>query len=382
MSYGYNGTPLRRRLDVLAIVTCLVPACAAPLSAEVARDAMQSLQDQAILYKSPTGPVRHLALSGRLQAETTWFDADQGSYDDTRWRRFRFGFKGQLPGQWVVRLEGDFDLNESSNDWYSRLTEANLGWTDERSGLQLKLLKHSAGFTLDGATSSKKLLTLQRNNLTNNLWFTAEYFTGITVSGLDDGRWSYRASLFSSDDDDEIGATEASYFTVLTAGYDLSAQTGLDVAALRLDYVYNDEDEDANTRDFTHVVSLSSQWQQGALHLHTDLALGDGHLGQEDVWGLVLMPLYDFSELVQGVMRYTYLSSDGNNGLRLGRYEREIVGGRGDTYNEIYIGLNLFLDGHRLKWQTGLQYTVMDDNNNGAGDYDGWGITTGPRLYW
>jgi phosphate-selective porin OprO and OprP len=94
------------------------------------------------------------------------------------------------------------------------------------------------------------------------------------------------------------------------------------------------------------------------------------------------MLFYAFSEHQQAVLRYTYLNSSNNNGLRLGRYEREIVRGRGDRYNELYLGYNIFIFGQKLKWQTGLQYTKMDDDANDGGEYQGWGLTTGLRMYW
>ena len=94
------------------------------------------------------------------------------------------------------------------------------------------------------------------------------------------------------------------------------------------------------------------------------------------------MPFYDVSELVQLVGRYTYLSSDHGNGLVFNRYEDKIAQGAGDEYHEIYAGLNLFFYGHKLKWQTGLQYAQMDDKADDGGEYDGWGITSGLRIYW
>ena len=94
------------------------------------------------------------------------------------------------------------------------------------------------------------------------------------------------------------------------------------------------------------------------------------------------MPFYDITQHIQLVLRYTYLRSDDNNGLRLGRYENEIVNGRGDEYNEIYSGLNVFFYGHKLKWQTGLQYSNMKDSAGDGGDYEGWGLTTGLRVSW
>jgi phosphate-selective porin OprO/OprP len=82
------------------------------------------------------------------------------------------------------------------------------------------------------------------------------------------------------------------------------------------------------------------------------------------------------------VLRYTYLDSDGANGLRLNRYENRVVSGRGDEYNEYFAGLNLFFYGHKFKWQTGLQYTTMDDSADDGGEYDGWGLITGLRISW
>jgi phosphate-selective porin OprO/OprP len=334
------------------------------------------------LYDNPdSGFIQSFALSGRLQADYAWFDADEGDYDDARWRRFRFGFTSQLADDWTVKLEGDFDLNNSPGDLYQRLTDAHVDWQVGES-TSLKILKHSAGFTLDGYTSSKKLLTPERNNLTNNLWFTAEYFTGISLSGKLDKRLSYKAGVFASDDSDEWGVTDASYFTLASASYDWATDLGLERARVTLDYVYNDEDRDANTRDFSHVVSLSSQWQQANWGLWTDLSAGDGAFGQRDLWGLVVMPFYSFTETTQLVLRYTHLDSDGDNGLRLNRYENRIVGDRGDEYDEYFAGINLFFYGHKFKWQTGLQYTTMDDAADDGGEYDGWGLTTGLRFSW
>ena len=336
----------------------------------------------ATLYKDEgDGFMRRFALSGRLQFEAMHFDNDEEDFDETTWRRFRFGFKAKLAGDWVAQLEGDFDLNESSGDWYNRLTDAYIGWNPD-DARDLRILKHSAGFTLDGATSSKKLLAMQRSNLTNNLWFTAEYFTGISLSGDTADDWSYKAGLFSGDGDDEISISDGSYFLLGSLGYDWARKLAMDRAKVRLDYVYNDRDPDNNTRDFSHVVSLSSQWEQGRWGLWTDLGAGEGYFDQSDVWGFSLMPFYRQSELLQWVMRYTFIDSDEPNGVRLGRYHGEVTAGRGDRYEEIYLGLNLFFYGHRLKWQTGVEYAEMDDEATDGGKHEGWGATTGLRVYW
>ena len=357
-------------------------ALAVAQPADNAQQGYERIWRHADLYQSSGDDlIRDFSLSGRLQADYAWFDADEGDYDAARWRRFRFGFTSLLADRFTVRLEGDFDLNNSASDFYQRLTDAHVDW-QVTENTSLKILKHSAGFTLDGITSSKKLLTPERNNLTNNLWFTAEYFTGISLSGKLDRQLSYKAGVFSSDDSDEWVISNASYFTHTSLSYDWAAGLGLEKAQVTLDYVYNDKDTRANTRDFGHVVSLSSRWQHANWGLQTDLSAGDGYYDQSDIWGLVLMPFYSFSEMTQLVVRYTYLNSDGDNGVRLNRYENRAVSGNGDEYDEYFAGVNIFFYGHKMKWQSGLQYTSMEDAADDGGEYDGWGFTTGLRLYW
>jgi phosphate-selective porin OprO/OprP len=326
--------------------------------------------------------IQKFALSGRLQFDSALFDADQGRFSDGFiWRRFRFGFKANLFHDWVVHIEGDFDLDESLRNSYTRLTDAYVGWTANKT-LNLKVLKQSVGFTLDGATSSKKLLTMQRNNLSNNLWFTDEYFTGITAKGEVDKRWKYQAGIFSSDGADGLSRFDASYFTLLSLGYQFSETAKLTDGLIRMDFVYNDENANSATPDFSQVLSLVSKWESGPWGFRTDLSAGKGYAQQSDAWGLVLMPYYDFNPRIQTVLRYTYVSSTGDNGVRLTRYANSIVNGRGNEYNETYAGLNVYFYGQKLKWQTGVEYASMDDEANDGGEYRGWGLSTGLRLYW
>jgi phosphate-selective porin OprO/OprP len=82
------------------------------------------------------------------------------------------------------------------------------------------------------------------------------------------------------------------------------------------------------------------------------------------------------------VTRYTFLSSENANGVQLGSYESRVVRGRGDEYNEIYLGANYFFYGHKLKLQTGLQIADMNDLADDGGAYSGAAWTTGLRIGW
>ncbi|MDH3567991.1 MAG: OprO/OprP family phosphate-selective porin, partial [Desulfobacteraceae bacterium] len=238
--------PAFKILTLAIVLQALSPIVAAQTIGESSFDKVWSY---ATLYDNKDNRfIQKFDLSGRLQIDSAWVDADQGEFEDVLWRRFRFGFKTILFQDWVLHIEGDWDLNENLGETYNRLTDAYIGWHPGKNWY-LKILKQSAGFTLDGATSSKKLLTLQRNNLTNNLWFTAEYFTGATISGTAPKRWAYKAGIFSSDGSNELSHFEAAYFTLLSLGYNFAGNLELDNATIRVDYVYNQEDEDANTRD-------------------------------------------------------------------------------------------------------------------------------------
>ena len=380
------GTGLTRRMarhtkgsyTLLLSGTILLASFDAPAAS--GQSAYDRIWSYAHLYQSDTGLVREFSLSGRLQADAIFFDTQEGDFSETEWRRFRFGFKSHLARDWLVHVEGDFDLNAEPGTGYSRLTDAYVGW-EPSPDRALKVLKHSAGFTLDGATSSKKLLMLERNNLTNNLWFTEEYFTGASVKGSGE-QWDYWVGVFSNDGNDELSKFDASYFTLTSLGYNWAERLGLDNATVRLDYIYNQRDENANTADFSNVVSLTSKWEKGPWGLWTDLSAGRGYFDQSDLWGLSLMPFFSLSERIQLVGRYTYIESEEANGIRFERYQKQVIEGLGDEYHDASIGLNVFFYGHKMKWQSVIQYTAMADKADDGGDHHGWGVATGLRIYW
>ena len=340
------------------------------------------------LYENKAGDFQKFALVGRAQLDAVWLDPDGTGEDgnslenfsDTRWRRFRFGVQAKMFDDWKAHLEANFDLNSDISDWYTNLTDAYIQWTP-RKEIGVKVLKQSAGFTLDGATSSKRLLSLERNNLTNNLWFTAEYFSGLLISGKFAGDYSYKASVFSSSGDPEINFDEAGWFTFWQLAYNAS-----DSIKLRVDYVYQNEDIKADTRNFGQIVSFVPLWQSGPWGVWGDISFGKGFsdLGQEDVWGFHIKPFYDVSDKLQVVAAYTFVDGDGDNSVRLNRYDNRVsnVDSRGDRYQDLYAGLNVYFYSHKFKWQTGLTWAEMDDSSNDGSDYKGWTFSTGLRVYW
>jgi phosphate-selective porin OprO/OprP len=350
--------------------------------APVASSTLCDLFDRAVLYKNEDYlPFQKFALTGRLQADAAFFEADQGDYDSLEWRRFRYGFKSQHFDHFTLHAEADLDLVDS-DPLYNKLTDTYIGWS-KSDALGIKIGKQSAPFTLDGATSSKSLIRMERSLLSHNLWFPEEYFTGATAAGEID-HWVYTVGLFSSDGGSEFGVFEAGYFGLFSLGYDFADALAVDKALVRVDYVNNDPTGkgDLNTRNLTDVVSLNATLEQGRWGLRGEVAGGSGFGTQSDITAVAIMPYYSINDQWQLVASYNYVTSDDPNGVRLDRYESSIESGRVDEAHEFYFGVNHYLCEHKLKWQTGVEYTTAYDIANDGGAYDGWGLSSGIRISW
>jgi phosphate-selective porin OprO/OprP len=329
-------------------------------------------------YKNPENKIiQSLKFTGRFQADYAWVGPTD--YDDLSIRRFRVGMKAKMFQDWTVHAE--VDLAPDDNPAYNRMTDAYIAWSKTKN-LEIAVGKQSAPFTMDGSTSSKALLGIDRSNVANNMWFTQEYFPGVTFSGAPN-KWRYLAGAYATgNDQDEFGHFDGSAFGLGTVGYDFGESLNAKEAVLAANYVYNGLDNDGSTRSLEQVASLNFTYAQARWGVRTDLTGGIGYQGQSDLWGAMVMPYYDITKKLQAVARYTFVTSADPNGVRLNRYENQTVSGRGNEYNEFYLGLNYYFYGNKLKVQTGVDYANMQDEANDGGAYSGWGWTTAFRLSW
>ncbi|MBI1337655.1 MAG: hypothetical protein GC164_11910 [Phycisphaera sp.] len=334
------------------------------------------------LYEDKEDPViQSLKFTGRFQVDYAFVDAKQGQHDELNIRRFRLGAKATLFQHFTLHAEVDLNPQET-NPLYQKITDCYVAWS-ESEVFVVMVGKQSAGFTLEGMTSSKELLTIDRSNLANNLWFPEEYFPGVTVSGKP-GQWIYKAGIFSAGKaNPEFGNFDGSIFALVTLGYDFAQDLGVKGAVLTINYVYNDPDPDNSvSRQLEQVCSINFNLNTESWGLLLDLSGGDGYGKQSDLWGVVVMPYHNFTDKIQGVVRYTYVTSDMANGVRLARYDSQLVSGKGDEYQEIYLGVNYYIYKHKLKVQTGVQYATMHDRAADGGKYSGFGLTVGLRIAW
>ena len=326
--------------------------------------------------------VQRVQFSGRFQQDYARVDADQGEHDEWNVRRLRLGARATLFRQFT--LHGEAELNPQEREpLYLRLTDFYLQW-NRNPRLVLTFGKQGVPFTSDGATSSRELIAIDRSNLANNIWFPQEYMTGVSVSGRA-APWVYRAGVYSSGAANrEFGEFTGGVFTLALLGYDFGPAIGLEEALVTGNYLYQQEDP-ANTftRQLEHIVSVHVRLEDEKWGTRADVSRAIGYLGQSDLSSVMAMPFYNVTPAFQIVGRYTLVTSDEPNGVRLATYENMVVReGRGDRYREFYVGANYYVYGHRLKLQTGVGWGEMQDEANDLGAYSGVAWTSGVRVGW
>lgn len=346
------------------------------------RSIYDKIWQQFTIYDNRSNPVvQRVQLSGRFQHEFAALDADEGDHDEWNTRRFRIGPRVTLYRTFTVAAEAELNPQEM-DPLYMRLTDVYVQWS-RNARFAVTLGKHSIPFTMDGATSSKELLTIDRSNLTNNIWFPQEYLPGASVSGRI-APWTYRVGMYSAGTaNKEFGEFDGGAATLVVLGYDFAKRFGVKEALLAGNYVHQNPDRNNTfTRQLEDILSVNFKLEHGKWGLRTDVSTASGYLGQSDLWALMAMPYYNITDKLQLIGRYTFLESADPNGVRLGTYESRVVSGRGDEYNEAYVGANYFFYGHKLKLQTGLQIADMNDRANDGGAYSGVSWTTGFRIGW
>jgi phosphate-selective porin OprO/OprP len=370
------------RLVGLPAGAILVAVVIGRAEAQSSESRYDTLWDRANVYTGDGDSLlRNVQLSGRFQVDQAYVDSGEETHSETNLRRMRLGAKFQFRDDWLFHAEAEYDPQDGE-PVYQRLTDTYVAWSPN-DAVELTVGKHGAPFTMDGMTSSKELIAIDRSNLTNNIWFTEEYIPGVSAEG-EVGRWRYHAGFYSSGSKNRgFGDSDGGEFLLGTVRYDFAEQLGADEAVLSLNLVDNDPDPNNGfTRPLENVTSVTFAFKSGAWNVRSDLSTARGYLGQSDLAGVMVMPFYDLNGSVQLVARYTYLESDDANGVRFGRYENEIESGRGDEYREAYLGMNYYWYGHKLKLQTGLQYVDMRDRAADGGAYTGWSWTTGFRISW
>ena len=179
----------------------------------------------------------------------------------------------------------------------------------------------------------------------------------------------------------EFGKFNGGTAMLAVMGYDFADALGVREALLAGNYVHQTEDtRNTFTRQLGDILSVNFKLESDRWGIRTDLSTAAGYLTQSDLWGAMVMPYLNVTDKFQLIGRYTYLHSEDPNGVLLATYENRVVRGKGDRFNEGYLGANYFFYGHKLKLQTGLQFADMHDRAHDGGEYSGLAWTTGLRV--
>lgn len=347
-------------------------------SENINSNSLEDLWDIPQLYSdSDSSLVTDLKLVGRYQWQYADLNSDQGDWSDSETRRFRLGTEAKVfGGDW--KLKGEINVNDDFSPFYKSLEEAYIKYQGN-DAFNVTIGKQKPAWSYEWSTSSRKILTFERSLLVNQL--SPKKTTGISASGSIEN-WSYVLGIYSGDIDEEFGDySDAGEFALASIGYNYSETSSFDKAAWRLDLLHNSDSSNKAAKPYENSISFNHSISQGAITLNTDLIHAGGY--SDDAYGIVLLPTYDISNKVQLVARYTYASSDGDGLRAQKRYERKSSltdSGFGEDYQSYYLGLNYYINDHKLKLMTGIEYADLDGGNDG-GEYSGWTLFSGLRLY-
>ncbi|MEO5712065.1 MAG: porin [Luteolibacter sp.] len=383
----------------------------------------------ATLYKDENNPyLQEFSLQGRLQVQYADGQSANGHFDiedykdagkNGVWgdkfeaRRAYLGFKSKWFQNW--KLEGQIDVNTTAPvgksddyDFYQDIYDLYLTYAPSDE-LNVSIGKQEVKLTREQEISSKDIVTFERSLVTNMLH--PGNLTGIWASGKGiQEHWLYEAGVYANDQNPEFTNFGGGALFLGKIGYDYSAEAKLDSAVVSFRYMHN---TDAGYQEsgsnltypygkspaFTDSFVLSNDIAQGRFGLTTDLIFGLGFDGnadqagasvpvdQSNVLALNIIPSYFIADGIQLVGRLQIASSTDADGLALGsRYEgvspetdpltgKRTSDAKGNTYTSVYLGVNYYIYGNKLKLMNGFEYS-----NLGGGDYEGTTFLTGLRM--
>jgi phosphate-selective porin OprO/OprP len=338
----------------------------------------ESILDLPTLYKNEENPViQKFRIIGRYHGQYYFLDSNQGDNEDWENRRARIGAEAQLFQDFTLSFNFNLDLENDGGRFFEDLEDLTLAWKVSKE-FKLTLGKFKMPITQEWRTSSNRILAFERSRIVG---IVAPEKTGGILGAYEKEGWIAELGAYTNTVDEDWA------YPTFDGGFSFfgSIARKTDTLGLaRLEYLYSSLDEADNaTRGYEHVVSAvyEKKWDKFGLMVNGVAGFGGDDTG--DVYGVILMPTYDFTEKLQLVTRYQYGTSADSDGFSLpSRYDRtadELQSKDGDNYQAVYAGLNYYLCGHNLKLMTGIEYSQFDQDTGDT--YEGWTWFNGVRLY-
>ncbi len=331
------------------------------------------LDSDEVFVTPKQSPVTELKLRGRMQYQFGYSDADDYSdFSTFEWRRVRLGIDGKLLDNWSFHLMANLLPDAGSTDLDSSYLRYNgLDWTT----ISFEKLRPRFGAELN--TSSSQIKTVERSLLSNT--FDPGKITGMSLAS-DFGLFDVQIGAYNGEIGDQRSSERTfngkggvpEYLLNASAGLDLAEVVGLDTAAIRVDYIDNNDDDGINQPFAAPKDAWAASLSLGAgpFSFVAEYIDGDLHNGGE-ISGFYLMPSVMFSDKLEGVLRYERIEGDDGGTLRYqSRYARRVVASdpgvpgagsvRGEEYWSLYGGLNYYIN-KSVKLMFGVEYAELDD---------------------
>ena len=360
-----------RKKDIFAL---LIACAALPLGAQSqpagsSRPAQEpSLKERfenlGLIYQDKKAKgLQELWVLGRYHGHYHDNDGSHGQDAGFESRRVRLGFQATMFDGLTAHAQAI-----SGSDFepaYNGFTELWLRWQFAES-LNLTVGQQKHRFTHDRNVSSRYLSVMERSMFTNMMGL--DYTPAVTFSGRV-GKLEYYAGIFSN----SAGTDMWQSFTELDSGssflaavtYDLGHFLGAETASFYGGYLHSNAHANAsNLTRFDDALAGALIFTDGPAAFVAELTAGFGG-ARGDAIGLNLQPSYFLTDTLEVVSRYQIASSSQATGLSSQRrYERLAGMGNGDAYQAIYLGLNHYIAGHRLKLLTGMEYARMNQRDS------------------
>ena len=357
-----NLLMLTAALSVTQVTAQDKPAAAAKPGAE--QSLKERFENLGLIYKDKKNPgLQELWVLGRYHGHYHDNDGSHGQDSGFESRRVRLGFQATMFDRLTVHAQAI-----SGSDFepaYNGFTELWLRWQFAES-LNLTVGQQKHRFTHDRNVSSRYMSFMERSMFTNMMGL--DYTPAVTLSGRVD-KLDYYAGFFSN----SAGTDMWESFTQLDSGssflaavtYDLGHFLGAETASFYGGYLHSEAHANAtNLTRFDDALAGALIFTDGPAAFVAELTAGFGG-ARGDAIGLNLQPSYFLTDTLEVVGRYQIASSSQATGLSSQRrYERLAGMGNGDSYQAVYLGLNHYIAGHRLKLLTGMEYARMNQRDS------------------
>ena len=338
------------------------------------------------LYRNDDNPlIEEFDLIGRFHED--YFNVDSNRGDTSFWeiRRFRLGIDAFFVERHVeVEAEVDTALRayHAPSIFYNRISNL---WMriQANDAFNIRFGKFQPHFGYDRAFSNNYMKTFERGVFDDQLIGGADYLPATEVSGKF-GSFGYLASIISTNLNKEFGRFDGGQAYLAEINYDFSKAWRAEKALWVLDYLHADG-KNANTNVFANyrnAVATYLDLEKGRFSMVPQFAYGEQVAGKGDVYSLQIMPGFKITDKLEFLVRYQLAIASESNGIStLNRQQKTVGTFTGDTYNAIYLGLNYYIYGHRLKLMFGEEYARLSGGTGPQAGYNGWTTMVGLRLF-